>query len=222
MSFTRIAVCALAVLATPCAAQTADRFEWPDANPNVLPDARLGEVVESAKEAARQGADRAWEARKVALQARVKRSLRGAVGLGGKPTIIAAGTVMTAVPFNGEGGVRVGTVTYPSGASMTGAFGPDLGIYDASFTSSIAEFAGWCFGARTSSPDPMDGEYRFRSGDTFVGTRSADTYEGVYESADHTRKFVGTMLLNTASPRPVRGIMKDGHGHLLMTVGAGE
>ena len=103
---------------------------------------------------------------------------------------------------------------------MTGVFGPNIGIYHPSFTSTIAEFTGYCFAATTSNPQPMDGEYRFRSGDRFVGTRQADTFQGIYESADHSRKFTGTMLLEGASPRPIRGVMQDGHGHLLATIGA--
>ena len=152
------------------------------------------------------------------LQANVRTSLRGAIGLGGRPITIAAGTVMKAVPYNNERGPMLGTITYPSGASMTGLFGPDIGVYRASFTSSISEFFGWCFGATTSNPEPFDGQYRFRSGDTFVGTRVADTFKGVYESADRSRKFIGSMLLETASPRPVNGVMQDGRGHLLAVV----
>ncbi len=218
MSPVRFALSALLMVGAPCAAQTAENFEWPEANVNVLPDARLSTVVEDAKQAERQGADRAWEARKASMQAKVRTSLRGAIGLGGKPTIIAAGTVMKAVPYNGESGPMLGSISYANGASMTGVFGPDVGIYHASFTSSIAEFAGWCYGATTSNPQPTDGEYHLRSGDTFVGSRHADEYEGVYESADHSRKFVGTMLLNTALPRPVQGIMQDGRGRLLSVV----
>ncbi len=116
----------------------------------------------------------------------------------------------------------LGKVSYANGASMTGLFGPDIGIYHPSLTSSIAEFAGWCYGATTSNPQPTDGEYHLRSGDTFVGYRQANEFYGIYENADHTRRFIGAVMLNTASPRPVRGVMDDGHGHLLATVGATE
>ena len=220
MSPVRVALAAFLVSSAPCAAQTTDAFEWPQADANALPDARLTGTIADAKQAAREGADRAWQAHKMVLQANVRSSLRGAIGLGGRPTTIAAGTVMRAVPYNNESGPMLGSVTYPNGASMTGLFGPDIGIYRASFTSNLSEFVGWCYGATSSNPIPTTGEYRFRSGDRFVGTREFETYQGIYESADHSRKFIGTMSLNSAAPRPVQGIMEDGHGHLLATVGS--
>lgn len=218
MSPARIALTALLVSAVPCAAQTTADFEWPQADANALPDARLSGTIADAKQAAREGADRAWQAHKVVLQADVRTSLRGAIGLGGRPTTIAAGTVMKAVPYNNESGPMLGRVTYPNGASMTALFGPDIGIYRASFTSSLSEFVGWCYGATTANPIPTTGEYRFRSGDRFVGTRDSETYQGIYESADHSRRFVGTMLLDTTSPRPIRGVLENGNGHLLAVV----
>lgn len=100
MSPTRAALAVLLVSAGPCAAQTSDAFEWPQADANALPDARLSETIADAKQAAREGADRAWQARKLVLQANVRASLRGAIGLDGRATTIAAGTVMKAVPYN--------------------------------------------------------------------------------------------------------------------------
>ena len=118
MSVARFITPVLLVASVPCVAQTAETFEWPEANETALPDARLSEAVADARIAAREGADRALQGRQVSMQAKVRTSLRGAIGLGGKPTIIAAGTVMKAVPFNNESGPMLGTVNYPNGAGV--------------------------------------------------------------------------------------------------------
>lgn len=190
-------------------------FAWPEASAVAIPDVRLNDLIGEAKEAAQQAADRAQEGRRVAARAKRHSAVRGVIGLGAKPVTIDDGTVMTAVPFTGESGPMIGTVTYPSGASMVGAFGPDVGVYQASPESSNAEFDGWCYGARSSNPQPTDGEFTFKSGDVFVGTRVADNFTGIYRSADGSREFIGEVLLNSSTPRPVQGIMRDGSGRLL-------
>jgi hypothetical protein len=128
---------------------------------------------------------------------------------------IDAGTVLTGFPYNTESGPLMGVVTYPSGASMIGVLGPDMGIYTPEPESSISQFSGWVWGAGTSEPIPMEGVFTLKNGDTFVASFSGHSAFGIYKSSDGQRQFVGKFDIEHGSIQPEIGIVEDRKGRLL-------
>jgi hypothetical protein len=201
-----------------------DLFEWPADQEGVIPDARLFEDVEDAHSAAREALGRAGDGKAAARQAKMREGVGDFIGLGAKPMTIAGGTVMTAVPYDGEYGPMLGEVDYPSGARMVGLFGPDVGRFEASEVSALDEFIGWVWGATTANPAPADGVFRFRNGESFTGKtyNAGETGKGYYASADGERRFVGEIDFSGGYWRPVRGIVEDRKKRLKAVVGAGS
>lgn len=201
----------------PAHAQLFKQFEWPAVNANVIPDVRLRDVVHDAIEEAREAEGRARQASLFAGQASRRDGARSAVGLKTQPVTIAEGTVMTATSYHGRTGPALGVIAYANGATMRGAFGgPDAGTYTAAPESMLASFTGWVFGATTADPNPLEGLFTFRNGDTFTG--DANSGLGVYVEAGGGRRFVGKADMRNGAFRPLEGNVVDRQGKLLATV----
>ena len=193
------------------------QFEWPAPQADALLNVRLTEVIRSAEETAREAETTARNGNAAAAHAERRAALRHLVGKSEHPIIIAAGTVISGSPEDGENGPILGTVNYPNDATMTGAFGPDIGVFKRP-GALIANFSGWVYGATSANPAPLRGVFTFRNGESFTGEAKASFPEGIYSSADGERLFIGIINLDNASFRPVRGVMTDRHGRLLAVV----
>lgn len=204
------------------AAPTSVPFEWPTVQANAIPDQRLSRSVSEARAEARDAAGRARSGERAAAQAKRLQAVRSAVGTGAHPVTIGDETVMTANEIDMGSGVKsaFGTVTYPTGASMVGEFGPDVGIYSPDRSAVLKSFRGWVWGAQTPSPVPMIGIFEFRNGDSFSGGHSGRSARGIYSSADGQKRFVGEVDFNGGTYLPVNGILEDGQGKLLANVRA--
>lgn len=192
------------------------QFAWPATDENVIPDLRLNEVVDEAKEEAREAEGRAKDGRLYAGQASRRGGLRSAVGLKTSPATIVDGTVITATPYYGDTGPALGVIQYTGGAVMAGIFGPDTGVYTAAPDSILEKFEGWVFGATKADPVPLVGVFRFRNGDTFTGNQNSGL--GVYVESGNGRKFVGRTDFGYGAFRPVEGVVLDTRGKLLAVV----
>lgn len=200
------------------AAADSPQFEWPTAEPGAIPDLRIAAAIKTARENARSATTRAEEGRRAAAQTHRHEALLGLVGAKPRSATIDDETVVTTAGINGRVG-RFGTITYDSGATLTGLIADGTGVYRASPESRLAQFSGWVFGATRSSPQPMDGQFNFRNGDTFVG--SSGTGYGVYTSANGETRFVGKVDFDNYPLRPVVGTLEDRQGHLLANVNDG-
>tara|TARA_R110001606_G_scaffold178095_1_gene324669 strand:- start:1834 stop:2496 length:663 start_codon:yes stop_codon:yes gene_type:complete len=189
------------------------QFEWPATDESVIPDLRLNDVVQQAREEAREAEGRAKDGRLYAGQASRRGGLRSAVGLKAQSATIDDGTVITAIPYYGDTGPALGVIRYSGGASMTGIFGPDTGVYVAAPESTLEKFEGWVFGAATAEPRPLVGIFRLRNGDTFTGDQNSGL--GVYVEAGNGRKFVGRTDFSFGAFRPSEGVVLDPRGRLL-------
>ena len=205
-------LCAPAFGEAPIFAQ----FDWPETDESVIPDLRLNDVVQQAREEAREAEGRAKDARLYAGQASRRGGLRSAVGLKTRAATVDDGTVITAIPYYGETGPALGVIRYTDGASMTGIFGPDTGVYTAAPESALEKFEGWVFGATTAEPRPLIGIFRLRNGDTFTGDQNSGL--GVYVEAGNGRKFVGRTDFGFGAFRPGEGVVLDSRGRLLAAV----
>lgn len=210
------AVALMATISSTAIAQIpiSTEFQWPEEDAAVIPDARLSDLIRRAREAEQNALGRARAGERIASEAKRRERLKGFFGNDSKPQTIDAGTIMTAFPYDTESGFMLGVVTYPSGATMTGIFGPDEGRYVAPPESTVREFLGWVFNARTSSPSPMEGVFSMKNGDTFIGTIGADA-DGIYRSAGGERRFVGKFDASHGSIQPLAGIMEDKRGRLI-------
>lgn len=210
---------AMLLVGTPTAgiAETpiSSAFAWPETNPNVIADVRYRDVIARARKAETDAIGRARLGERLAGQARRRENIRNAFGNPSEPMTIDAGTVLTGFPYNTESGATLGVVKYPSGASMTGMFGPDEGIYIAAPEWTVREFSGWVYNARTSDPLPMEGVFSMKSGETFIGSLSGDVAYGVYRTADGNRRFVGKFDVAHGSIQPLTGVVEDKKGRLL-------
>lgn len=194
-------------------------FAWPESVANVIPDARLADIVRTGRESARAASERADVARRASGQAKRLAGLKGAFGIGAKPTTIDDDTVAI-VNRNGYG--EFGTVQFPSGASFTGEVGQGEGRYAPSPESVLSAFTGWVFGVGSAGPRPTEGVFEFKTGDSFTGTLSGSQARGIYMSADGSRRFVGTLIVESSMPRPVAGIVEDRNRRLLAVVREGR
>ena len=131
-------------------------FEWPEAQPGVIADLRVSNNVRDARETAREATLRASEGRRAAGQAKRRAGLRGAVGISPQRATVADDTEVALTRGTSEGS-KLGSIAYSSGATMTGAFGPDVGVYKGGPDSPLRQFSGWVWGARTGAPRPIDG-----------------------------------------------------------------
>jgi hypothetical protein len=190
-------------------------FAWPESDANAIPDARIADTVRTGREAATAALNRAATARRLSGPAKRLAGLKVAFGLNGKPTTVDDDTVAT-VNRNGYG--TFGTVKFPSGASFTGEVSQGEGRYTPSPESVLTAFTGWVFGVGTANPHPSEGVFEFKTGDSFTGTLSGSQAHGIYMAADGSRRFVGTMIVDSASPRPVAGIVEDRNRRLLAVV----
>ena len=190
-------------------------FDWPATQAGVIPDLRLSDVLRDARNEAREAQGRSREAQQAAGQARRRAGLRGFVGLGAQPVTVDSGTVMRAVSYHGSDGPMLGEISYASGATMTGVFGPNLGVFVSAPESPVAEFRGWVQSAASAHPYAMVGVFHYRNGERFSGCYCAgNNARGVYEAADGQRRFVGTIDFTGDRPRPLQGIVEDRQGRL--------
>jgi hypothetical protein len=214
---------ALLCVGAPAIAQDAPlipaSFEWPDAQPGAIPDLRINSDVHDARETARSATSRASEGRRAAAQEKRRAGLQGAFGIKPKRATTDDETEIAATRGTSNG-ATLGTVTYSTGATMTGAFGPDIGVYVAAPESPLRRFSGWVSGATGSAPAPCDGIFEWKNGDSFTGsiTGSGSLSQGVYVEAGGNRRFVGVADLSESQFRPVRGYVEDGSGRLLAVV----
>jgi hypothetical protein len=212
---------ALLCVGTTAAAQNAlaVRFEWPASQPDPIPDLRLTETVSGAREAARSANTRAEEARSAAAHAKRRAGVQGALGLKPKRATTDDDTTI-ALTRGSAGGPQLGSITYPSGATMVGAFGPDVGVYTAAPERRLRHFSGWVWGASTGKPNPRDGVFVWKNGDVFTGSITGDgsASEGLYEEAGGGRRFIGVIDLSGSEFRPVSGYLETRDGKLLAAI----
>lgn len=204
--------------ASALAATEASQFVWPIVKPGAIPDLRIAAFIKTARENARSAATRAEEGRRAAAQTHRHEALLGLVGAKPHSATIDDETTVTTAGINGRLG-RFGTINYDSGATMTGLIADGTGLYRASPESPLAQFSGWVFGATRSTPQPMDGQFNFRNGDTFMG--SSGTGYGVYTSANEEIRFVGKIDFENYPLHPVIGAFEDRQGRLLANVNDG-
>lgn len=197
-----------------------EQFEWPGTNPTVIPDLRIANVVAEGRKDARDGATEGLVADRNAGMARRVTAVRKTIGRGPKPMMIAGGTVMNAVPLDGETGPMIGTITYPTGDEMIGNFGDNRGVFTASPESWVADFHGWVQFAASGKPSPQEGVFNFKNGESFTGSYLAGSNaSGVYSSTDGEKRFVGVIDMSQVPVRPVHGVLEDRRGKLLAVVG---
>lgn len=198
-----------------------EHFEWPEAQPGAIPDLRLSPTISDARSEAREALSRARDAQRAVGQAHRREAIKGAVGLGAKSVTVDSGTIMTADEFPpGNHNYLLGTIAYPNGAAMEGAFGPDIGIFTPPDESSLERFRGWVYGARTATPVPMVGIFDFKSGESFSGSyNTGSNASGIYSSSDGSRQFVGEIDFHGAIWTPVRGVLESKSGSVLAVVG---
>lgn len=220
----RVFVMAMAALCLGSAGVYADSgvpagFEWPATQAGAVPDLRLSDVLRDARSEAREAQGRSREAQQAAGQARRRAALRGFVGLGMQPVTVDSGTVMRAVPYHWNDGPMLGEISYATGATMTGVFGPNLGVFISAPESPVAEFRGWVQSAASAHPYAMVGVFHYRNGERFSGCYCAgNNARGVYQAADGQRRFVGMVDFTGENPRPLQGIVEDRQGRLLAVV----
>jgi hypothetical protein len=193
------------------------RFDWPASQPGAIADLRVKNAVTQAEESARRAETRAYEGRRAAAHARRRDKVRGVLGMRPHRAIIDDDTEMAGTRY--EDGV-LGSISYPSGATMTGLFGEDLGAYTGGPESALDRFSGWVWGAQTDHPSCTDGIFEWKNGDTFTGSvtgKGGDIY-GVYLEAGGQRRFIGELDMSEASWHPLRGYVLDAKGRLLAVV----
>lgn len=194
-------------------------FEWPERQSDVIGDLRIRDDVSDARESARQATTRASEGRRAVGQAKRRAGLQGSFGI--KPErATLGGDTEVALTRGRSNGATLGTITYSTGAIMTGAFGPNVGVYFAEPESPLRQFSGWVWGAGSPTPRPMDGIFEWKNGDIFTGsiTGDASASKGVYVKADGQFRFVGVIDLSQSQFRPIRGYLEGASGKLLAVV----
>jgi hypothetical protein len=198
-----------------------EHFEWPTVQANAIPDLRLSSTISDARSEAREAESRARDAQRATGQAHRREKLKGSVGLGAKPVTIDSGTTMTADEFPpGNHNYLLGTIKYPGGTVMEGAFGPDVGTFTPTEEFPLERFRGWVYGARTSTPIPMVGIFNFRGGDSFSGSyNTGGNASGIYSSTDSSMRFVGEIDFRGATWIPLRGVLENKDGRVLAVVG---
>lgn len=214
-------VAAFGVTVAGSPADIVEHFEWPKAQADSIPDLRLSPIISSARSEAREAAARSRDAQRTTGQAHRRKAIKGAVGLDAKPVTIDSGTTMTADEFpSGNQRYLLGTITYPSGAIMEGAFGPDIGTFTPSSESPLSRFRGWVYGAGTSAPVPMVGIFDFKNGEKFSGSyNTGRNARGIYYSSDGSMQFVGEIDFHGATWVPLRGVLESRSGNVLAVVG---
>lgn len=217
MRFMLIAV--VLCLAVPVWAQDAPlipaTFEWPEAEPDAIPDLRVNDSVVRARETAREATTRASEGRRAAAATKRRAGLQSAFGV--KPQ---RATIDDETEIAMTRGSPLGSTAYPTGATLTGDLSAGLGVYRGYPESPLNQFSGWVFNAGSGSPRPIDGIFEWKNGDVFTGSMTGDgsTSAGVYVSGDGERRFVGIIDFSQSEFRPVRGYLENAKGKLLAVV----
>ena len=202
-------------------------FQWPETDPQVIPDARLNELVKEARDAADRAKVLAGDAEELA----------NTFGQELKENQYQAQTISEGVIFTGRNAphaglfpdnVYVGKMTYGHGASAIGAFEfitfPrhstwGTGVARASVNSPISRFAGKLAAPGDIRTRPAEGVTQFRNGDTFTGLYYLYFHDtdalGVYEDATEKRRFVGQLQTVGNMLQPKKGIVEDDSGNLI-------
>lgn len=171
-----IAAAALLMTVAPAGAQehsSGPAFEWPTARSGALADLRVRDDVTEAREAAGQAKTRAVEGRRAAAHAKRRAGVQGALGLTPKPAMVDDDTVVSPTRGRSYGDV-LGSITYSTGAVLTGAFGSDVGVYIGGPESPLNRFSGWVWGASSPTPQPRDGVFEWKNGNSFAGSIIGD------------------------------------------------
>lgn len=202
-------------------AEIVEHFEWPQEQAMVIPDLRLSSTITDARNEAKEARSRARDGWREAGRAKRREAVRRAVGLGAKPILVDNETVMTASPVRPRDmSYTLGSMAYPNGAHMLGGFGPDIGIFTGDPTSSLKEFRGWVYGAKTATPTPMTGVFEFKNGESFSGSYNTGSNAiGIYLSVDGSKQFVGVIDFHGASWIPLQGVLETKSGKVLAVIG---
>lgn len=194
-------------------------FAWPEPAPGAIPDFRIADDVRDARETARQATSRASEGRRAAATAKRRAGLQGAFGVKPQRATVDDDTEV-AMTRGTSAGAKLGAITYPTGATMTGALNDGVGVYTAAPESPLRQFSGWVFGAGSGNPRPIDGIFEWKNGDTFTGSMTGDASAstGVYVKAGGQIRFVGVIDFSQSEFRPVRGYLESSSGKLLAVV----
>lgn len=205
-------------------------FEWPSAQSQVLPDARLHDLVANAREAAAEAYAMANAAEDLAedVEASLRRERLPS-------ETVSDGVILTGknAPNAGEfpDEVYLGRIQYETGAELTGSFKfvryPGystwgFGVVKPSDAATMTSFKGEVAVPADIRARPSLGVASFRNGDAFGGLYYlyfGDTDAlGVYENADGSLRFVGQLQTLGGSMQPKKGIVEDAKGRLLAVV----
>lgn len=206
------------------------RFLWPEANPNALPDARLHDLVEKARNEAAQARQMAKEAGAFAIRLQNKMKWDRY-----QPEIISDGVTFTGhfAPEASAAGLEiyVGKMRYSYGAEITGSFTfiryPEhstwgYGIVTPLGVSLLESFKGQVAEPSDIRSRPAQGIATYKSGDKFIGLYYlyfGDTDAvGVYEDAKGSRRFVGQVKTVDGMLQPKKGVVEDSSGRLLAVI----
>lgn len=205
-------------------------FQWPEPNPNALPDARLHELIEKARDEAAKAREIAKEADALAMQVREKLEWSRL-----QPEVVSSGVTLTGrhAPDAGAPGTKVyfGKMRYSYGAEILGSFTfisyPEhstwgFGIVTPSDASGMTTFKGEVAEPADIRSRPAQGVAAFQNGDKFMGLYYlyfGDTDAvGVYEDASGARRFVGQLKTVDQTLQPKQGIVEDANGRLLAVI----
>ncbi len=205
-------------------------FQWPEPNPNALPDARLHELVEKARDEATRAREMAKEADALAMQVREKLEWSRL-----QPEIVSSGVTLTGrhAPDAGAPGTKVyvGKMRYSYGAELLGSFTfiryPEdstwgHGVVTPPDSSQMTNFKGEVAAPADIRSRPSQGVAAFKKGDKFTGLYYlyfGDTDAvGIYEDASGARRFVGQLKTVDQTLQPKQGIVEDANGRLLAVV----
>ncbi len=211
---------AAASLGPPALSQDFSRgFDWPAMDAQAIPDARLGAVLESAIQEARQAAEYSRQGEAAASRANRLVRLRSAFGRGPQLQIVGDGVTMEAVSYGDEGRALFGDLSWASGAKLTGSLSESIGEYQPPEESSIRRFAGFLTGTISPDATPMTGEFIFKTGDQFFGSYlTGRNALGVYASANGEFRFVGEIDFTAPAFRPLQGNLVDRNGRTIAVV----
>lgn len=226
------AIIVLGMLQTTLADDTTMRvsFQWPEANPHAITDARLKELVEKAR-------DESEKARAMAEQAEaVAGSLRANLEWDSfQPEIVSDGVTLIgrySANWSGPGlKVYVGKMRYSYGAELVGSFTfinyPEhstwgIGVVSPPDFSAMVSFKGEVAAPADIRSRPAQGIAAYKNGDRFSGLYYLYFHDtdavGVYEDADGSRRFVGQLKTVDHSLQPKEGIVEDASGKLLAVI----
>lgn len=208
-------------------------FQWPETNPNVVPDARLNKVVEKARAKAARAHKMASEAETLAGRVTNRLDWNRL-----RPETVSDGVTLIGqnLPNTNEPGLTsyVGKITYRHGSEFVGGFKfiqyPNhstwgLGVVRAPAASPVSTFKGEIAAPADIRARPAQGIATFDNGDQFAGLYYLYFHDtdavGIYQDATTGRRFIGQLETVERMLQPKEGLVEDANGRLLSVVRQG-